>query len=174
MRRTITIISLLALTACHVSEAPETLPPLQLAPPSTSSTTVAPTTTSTTTTTTVAPTTTVDPVVVAYQERVNEMTANYPKCAEWLPLFLEAGAPLEDWPTWSKVVWTESRCQPQAINPSGNCLGLTQIFYTVHKEWLTQMGWDRDDLLDPVVNITFAVMLQSSSGWSPWAYLNLP
>lgn len=127
-----------------------------------------------TTTTTEVTTTTIDPVAVAYQEQINNYATIYPRCAEWLPLLLEVGGDLEDWKTWSQVLWTESRCIPTALSPSGDCVGLTQIYYKVHSKWLTDLGISRDDLFDPATNLRFAVMLQDSSGWSPWAYLNKP
>lgn len=124
------------------------------------------------TTTTEVTTTTIDPMVIAYQEQVNNYATIYPRCAEWLPLLLEVGGDLEDWGTWSQVLWTESRCIPTADN--GDCVGLTQIYYKVHSKWLTDLGISRDALYDPATNLRFAVMLQDSSGWSPWAYLNKP
>jgi ABC-type transport system substrate-binding protein len=169
LRRTIIIMSMLAMSSCGVTAAPATtFAPLPLQPPSTPATT----TTTTTTTTTVAPTTTIDPLVIAYQEAVTNAAVIYPRCAEWLPLLLEVGGQLEDWPVWSRVIWTESRCQPTADN--GACVGLTQIYYDVHHKWLGDMGIDRNGLLEPAKNLRFAVALQASSGWSPWAYLNMP
>lgn len=169
MRRII-IISLLALASCSPKASePTALPPLSLAAPSTSST-LPPTTTSTTTT--VAPTTTVDPLIAVVDEMIANQAIIYPRCAEWLPLLLEVGGRLENWGTWSTVLWTESRCQPTADN--GACVGLTQIYYEVHKAWLADMGIDRAGLLDARNNLRFAVALQASSGWSPWAYLNKP
>lgn len=128
----------------------------------------------TSTTTTSTTTTTIDPMVIAYQEQITNYATIYPRCAEWLPLLLEVGGRLEDWKTWSQVLWTESRCIPNVKSQSGDCIGLTQIYYKVHSQWLTDLGITRDGLFDPETNLRFAVMLQSSSGWSPWAYLNKP
>jgi len=110
-------------------------------------------------------------MAVAFQEAVDNMAVIYPMCAEWLPLLLQVGGKLEDWPTWSRVLGVETgrTCNPKADN--GACVGLTQIYYEVHKKWLNDLGYTRDDLYDPEVNLRFAVMLQASSGWSPWAYL---
>lgn len=111
-------------------------------------------------------------MIAVVEDLVATQATIYPRCAEYLPLLLEVGGRLEDWPIWSRVLWTESRCQPEADN--GACVGLTQIYYEVHKKWLGDMGIDRAGLLDPRNNLRFAVALQASSGWSPWAYLNLP
>lgn len=176
---TATLLTTTYVASHHSKEA--TSPP----PTTTTTTTQAPletTTTSTTTTTTAAPettTTTLSPEVIGFleeaaarQAEVDMMAIAHPQCAEWLPTLLEVGGRLEDWPTWSRVIWTESRCVPTADN--GACVGLTQIYYEVHKVWLSEMGIDRQGLKDPVNNLRFAVALQASSGWSPWAYLRMP
>jgi hypothetical protein len=108
----------------------------------------------------------------AWQAQIDVMTAEHPRCAEWLPLLLEVGGKIEDWPTWSRVLWTESRCI-DGLEGNGS-IGLAQIQWSVHKEWALQMGITRDMMLTARPNLTFAVRLQQASGWSPWRYLNLP
>lgn len=124
-------------------------------------------------------TTTLSPEAVAYletaaawQAQIDLMTAEHPRCAEWLPLLLEVGGKIEDWPIWSRVLWTESRCI-DGLEGNGS-IGLAQIQWSVHKEWALQMGITRDMMLTARPNLTFAVRLQEASGWSPWRYLNLP
>ena len=115
-------------------------------------------------TTTVPPatTTTINPIV-------ETMGIMYPRCAEWIPLLLEVGGDINDWPTWSTVLWVESRCI-DGLDNNGS-VGLAQIQWNVHKEWALQMGIDRDMMKIARHNLTFAVALQKSSGWRPWAYL---
>lgn len=155
------LLPLLLLVGCGSAAIPE-LPPL---PPITVSIapveTIAPVTT---TTTTVPPTTTttIDPIV-------ETMGIMYPRCAEWLPLLLEVGGNIDDWPTWSIVLWTESRCI-DGLDNNGS-VGLAQTQWNVHKDWALQMGIDRDMMKIARYNLTFAVALQQSSGWRPWAYL---
>jgi len=152
----------------------ETLPPLQLAPVVSQAPLNAhealQADLATTTTTTEAPLVS-DPL-----DYIDESRAMYGKCGEWYDTIIAVGGRAEDWPTWSKVLWTESRCLPApGKNPAtADCIGLTQIFFRVHEAWLSDFGFGREDLLDPVKNLTFAVALQKSSGWSPWAYLNKP
>lgn len=155
----------------------ETLPPLQLAPATTEPVILnahealqedLATTTTTTTTTTEAP------LVLDPLDYIDESRAMYGDCGEWHDTVIAVGGREEDWPTWSRVIHTESRCLPQPGSASADCIGLTQIFFKVHQAWLAEFGFGREDLLDPVKNLTFAVALQKSSGWSPWAYLNKP
>jgi hypothetical protein len=110
---------------------------------------------------------------------IDESRAMHGKCGEWYDTLIAVGGRAEDWPIWSRVLWTESRCLPapnktREASAAADCIGLTQIFFRVHQAWLSEFGFGREDLLDPVKNLTFAVALQKSSGWSPWAYLNMP
>ena len=156
------LLPLLLLIGCGSAAIPE-LPPL---PPVTVSIapveTIAPVTTTTTTTVPPTTTTTIDPIV-------ETMGIMYPRCAEWLPLLLEVGGDIDDWPTWSTVLWVESRCI-DGLDNNGS-VGLAQIQWNIHKEWALQMGIDRDMMKIARHNLTFAVALQKSSGWRPWAYL---
>ena len=156
----------------------ETLPVLQLAPvtsqaPLNAHEALQADLATTTTTTTEAPLVS-DPL-----DYIDESRAMYGNCGEWYETLIAVGGRAEDWPTWSRVLWTESRCLPapnktREASAAADCIGLTQIFFRVHEAWLSEFGFGREDLLDPVKNLTFAVALQKSSGWSPWAYLNMP
>jgi hypothetical protein len=124
-------------------------------------------------------TTTEVPLVSDPLDYIDESRAMYGKCGEWYETLIAVGGRAEDWPIWSRVLWTESRCLPapnktREASAAADCIGLTQIFFRVHQAWLSEFGFGREDLLDPVKNLTFAVALQKSSGWSPWAYLNMP
>ena len=119
-------------------------------------------------------TTTEAPLVSDPLDFIDESRAMYGKCGEWHDTIIAVGGRAEDWPIWSRVLWTESRCLPAPGPATSDCIGLTQIFFRVHEAWLSEFGFGREDLLDPVKNLTFAVALQKSSGWSPWAYLNMP
>ena len=94
-------------------------------------------------------------------------------CQEWAPLALEVGWPADQLPTLLRVIWRESRCQPDALR-AGADHGLTQI-NQIHTEWLATMGLTLDDMLDPEENLRFAYRLWSSReergqcGWTPWS-----
>lgn len=68
-----------------------------------------------------------------------------------------------------RVARRESNLQPAAHNSC--CYGLFQIYWSVHKGWLTAMGiTSADQLLDPRSNATAGLALyQRSGGWGPWA-----
>jgi len=174
--KAITIICVMSSCGSTMKVSTETLPPLQLAPATTQPTLNAHEAlqadladiTTTTTTTTEAPLVS-DPL-----DFIDESRAMYGDCGEWHDTVIAVGGREEDWPTWSRVIHTESRCIPAPGSAQADCIGLTQIFFRVHEAWLSEFGFGREDLLDPVKNLTFAVALQKSSGWSPWAYLNMP
>jgi hypothetical protein len=174
--KAILIVCVMSSCGTTMKEATETLPTLQLAPVTTQPVILnahealqadLATTTTTTTTTEV-------PLVSDPLDYIDESRAMYGQCGEWHDTVIAVGGREEDWPTWSRVIFTESRCLPQPGSASADCIGLTQIFFRVHEAWLAEFGFGREDLLDPVKNLTFAVALQKSSGWSPWAYLNMP
>jgi len=165
------LIPLLLLAGCAVNSTTE---PIQLTP---LPTTVVPSTVVITTPVTTQPLLTADQIayleaVAAQQAQIDVMAAYHPRCAEWLPLLLEVGGRIEDWPIWSRVLWTESRCI-DGLEGNGS-IGLAQIQWSVHKEWALQMVITRGMMLEARSNLTFAVRLQQASGWSPWRYLNLP
>lgn len=126
----------------------------QTVPTTTTSSTTTSTTSTTSTTTTTVPVTTT--------------TIKPGKCGEWYSLAMEIGWPEEEWETLSKVMYRESRCQPDAWN--GHDAGLMQI-NQIHKVWLSDFGWTHpDSMFDPRNNLTFALYLWRASGWSPWRF----
>lgn len=159
------LLPLLLLVGCSAAGTVE-LPTLPALPPVTVSVAPVQTTVAVTTTTTTIPattTTTIDPII-------ETMGIMYPRCAEWLPLLLQVGGNIDDWPIWSRILWVESRCI-DGLDNNGS-VGLAQVQWNVHKLWATDMGITRDMMKIAEHNLTFAVALQKSSGWKPWAYLN--
>lgn len=165
------LLPLLLLAGCATNTAdPVELTPL---PSAASQSTVVITAPVSTTTTTLSPEAVAYlETLAAWQAQIDVMISEHPRCAEWLPLLLEVGGKIEDWPIWSRVLWVESRCI-DGLEGNGS-IGLAQIQWSVHKEWALQMGITRDMMLTARPNLTFAVRLQQASGWSPWRYLNLP
>jgi hypothetical protein len=111
----------------------------------------------------------------------------YGKCGEYYNLAIQAGWPTSQWPTLSKVMYRESRCNTMSFNrsdPNGGSRGLIQINgYWCKKSRWSNNGWlqDRsilrtcDDLFDPLTNLKAGwAMWQYSQtangcGWRPWA-----
>jgi hypothetical protein len=67
-----------------------------------------------------------------------------------------------------QVAWRESNFIPTAKNFC--CYGVFQIYWSVHKGWLSGMGvTSAEQLYDPTVNARAALVLyQRSGGWGPW------
>lgn len=97
------------------------------------------------------------------------------ECAEWYPLALQVGWPVEEWPNVAKIMWRESRCRPEAHNgtdPNGGSFGLMQInaYWCKPSRW-TEVGWLQDrnildtchDLYQPetVLRASLAIYLYS-------------
>lgn len=111
----------------------------------------------------------------------------YGRCGEYRNLAIQAGWPESQWPTLSKVMYRESRCNTTSFNrsdPNGGSRGLIQINgYWCRKSRWSANGWlqDRfilqncDDLFDPLTNLKAGwAMWQYSQtangcGWRPWA-----
>lgn len=123
---------------------------------------------STTTTTTI--------VVAPYRSRSPEWI-----CPQWHQTALDAGWPQEQLSKLSYVMYRESRCNPESHNPddpNGGSNGLVQInqFWCKPSRywpdgWLQAQGvlTSCDQLYDPTINLTAALVIWYNSGWSPWA-----
>ena len=90
------------------------------------------------------------------------------QCREWLPLAVRVGWPVEELPMLDRVIWRESRCQPDAWN--GHDAGLMQI-NQIHTEFVAVMGWSwPEDMFQAEANLRFALKLWQGSGWEPWGF----
>lgn len=74
------------------------------------------------------------------------------------------------------IVWRESRYQADADN-GWCCVGLFQIYWTIHRVWLGSEGvTSREQLLDAEINTRAALALyerslaQRGDGWHPWCF----
>lgn len=97
-------------------------------------------------------------------------------CAEWAPLALSVGWPIEELPNLLDEMWQESRCIniiPGDARWNGGDHGLMQI-NTVWKDEVERLfgSWDRID--DPEVNLAMALEIwrwhdaNRDCGWGPW------
>jgi len=92
-----------------------------------------------------------------------ELTAGR-SCAQWFDLAVEQGWPLEQWPTMARVMWGESRCDPDAYNRSG-ATGLMQVM----PMWADDCGGAPADLYDPAFNLACALHVHEAQGWTAWS-----
>lgn len=144
-------------------------------PPTTVATTVAPATTASPATTT-APTATDAPAGTDAPTTTAPTTTAAPAPAPQ-PSYTVAEVQAlirETWPADEvdkalDVAWRESNYQATADN-GWCCVGVFQLYWTVHQDWLDDYGINtRDDLKDARKNIAAAYALyQSSGGWGPW------
>jgi hypothetical protein len=90
------------------------------------------------------------------------------QCPQWWPLAAAVGFPLEELPQLDRIIWRESRCQPDAFN--GHDAGLTQI-NQIHREFVAVMGWTwPQDMFEPEPALRFTLKLWQGSGWRPWGF----
>jgi hypothetical protein len=70
------------------------------------------------------------------------------------------------------VAQRESKLRPNVVGGSNDCcMGLFQIFYSVHRSWLKNLGvTEPAQLLDPRVNAeaAFALFKRNGNSWKPW------
>lgn len=119
---------------------------------------------------------------------VEALRATYGRCGEWYDLAVSIGWPAEEWPTLSKVLYRESRCNIDSWNrtdPSSGSRGLMQIngYWCRPSKW-SQAGWLQDrgilttceDLFQPEPNLRAGLAIwlygeqKHGCGWrGPWA-----
>jgi len=111
------------------------------------------------------------------------------ECAHLWPVAQQAGWTLDLWPELNRIMWRESRCQPQAhnttLNKDGSAdLGLMQIN---DRSWCMKNRWNPDgylqklgiisyceELFTPYANLVAAKALydyskeRGASGFQPW------
>ena len=130
-----------------------------------------------------APSTSEADTVQAYSEVAVTTTTSTPavsvgwsgKCTEWWSTALAMGWPEELLPTLGKIMWAESRCQPDAHNRSSDDIGVTQINWDYHQRRVQGLGYSRNDLFVPAVNLMIAYDIYQDAlrstpgcGWWPW------
>lgn len=100
-------------------------------------------------------------------------------CVEWLPVALRAGWAVEDVPRLLRIMFRESRCQPDACSKSDSgrvCRdwGLMQINDYSWKSTVRGLGLEMEQMWDPFWNLWFARWLfdysvgRGGDGWVPW------
>ncbi len=67
-----------------------------------------------------------------------------------------------------EIARRESNLVPTAKNSC--CYGLFQVYWSVHRSWLSGLGiTSADQLYDPATNARAALTLyQRAGGWGPW------
>jgi hypothetical protein len=129
-------------------------------------------------------TTTTEPravVTTGSVEWVTTTTVAWPDglCNEWFVTAHAVGWPRDLLPIIGEIMWHESRCDPSV---TGNgAYGLTQLQWSAHSHWITDLGFTRGELHEPATNLALAWHLYQKAdtdpnyrcGLSPW-YMSTP
>jgi hypothetical protein len=111
----------------------------------------------------------VDPVAaLAFAEQVRveeEAAAAHGRCGEWHDLAIQVGWTEEQWPTVDRIMFRESRCDPNAYHPKYGASGLMQVL----ARYTDDCGGNPGDLFDPAFNLTCSLWILGEQGWSAWS-----
>ncbi len=104
-------------------------------------------------------------------------------CLQWVVTALQAGWQPDELPRLMRIMYRESRCQPDACGETDSphirkCRdwGLMQINDYSWKRIIREMGWHIEDMWVPLENLRFARWLfeysldRNGDGWHPWRY----
>ena len=93
------------------------------------------------------------------------------RCPQWRETALAAGWSEAEWPTLSRIIYAESGCDPSAHNLNvvgdyGRAAGLAQVMDGL---WPSQCGITPDQLFDPFLNLSCALLIYRLQSWDAWA-----
>lgn len=96
------------------------------------------------------------------------------KCPEWWDTALAMGWPADTLPTLDRIMWNESRCTPDVVSSTKD-YGLAQINWKAHSATVEALGYNREALLVPAVNLLVARIVYQQAldagrqcGFQPW------
>lgn len=92
------------------------------------------------------------------------------RCPQWEAMALSAGWTAEQWPTVSRLMYAESLCNPNALNPRGHgelghAAGLMQVMDLL---WASECDIWPSEMYDPYSNLKCALYVFSLQGWEAW------
>lgn len=130
--------------------------------------------TSTTTTTTEAPRTALTVAVTTMPSTTVYLpVADGAKCPAWWDTAVSMGWPAELLPTLDRVMWNESRCQPDATNGADH--GLVQVNWATWQHLVKGLGYTKQSLYVPAINLLVGRLIYQAAvdanyrcPWSPW------
>ena len=92
---------------------------------------------------------------------------------------MSAGFTPADWPTLDRIIWRESRCQPDAsnIDADDDSHGLMQLNLKAHQKWIGPIvQWNYALLYNGELNLFLARILADKAEaaygckWQPWGF----
>lgn len=108
--------------------------------------------------------------IVCAPVRVHAAT---PGCPQWRATALEAGWSEQEWPRLERIIWRESRCNPDAFNGRrrDRSIGLVQVNVKgrllAHRRAVCGID-EPAELFDPYTNLACAEAIHEQAGWQPW------
>jgi hypothetical protein len=103
-------------------------------------------------------------LIVALQSR-RDYDATLP--CPWSPLIVRTFPDDAQWAV--ATAWRESRCQPDAANPSSSARGLFQLLQSYHAWRYLAVGCGPGDWADAHCAVAAARHLYNDAGRRPWA-----
>lgn len=94
-------------------------------------------------------------------------------CPQAVNIAASVGWEVEDLATIDKIMWAESRCYTDIVSSTGD-YGLFQLNWSANNRWLSNAGYDRNNLLVSSNNARAALMLahyaeiQYGCKFQPW------
>ena len=108
-----------------------------------------------------------DAAALAYEAERAADTAGRP-CPEWYDLARSAGFTGAQWrEPLSRILFRESRCDPNADNPTSTASGAAQIVVGTWRASCPDMPWSMR--YDAETNLACAYQVWLRGGWSHWA-----
>jgi hypothetical protein len=105
---------------------------------------------------------------------VSDTDAEGPRlCGEWWPTARSMGWPEELLPTLDRVMWNESRCQPDVVSATGDH-GLVQVNWSTWAPLVESLGYGKQHLYTPAVNLLIGRLIYQAAldagwcGFDPW------
>ena len=111
-----------------------------------------------------------DPLEMPTEAAEYQRNIDTAKCEQWFGHALAMGWKIDDLPVLDEVMWRESRCDPTQVSDTGDH-GLTQVNWRTWAPLVLELGYTKEDLQHPAVNLLIARQIYEDAdrrGWCPW------
>jgi len=111
-----------------------------------------------------------DPLEMPTEAAEYQRNIDTAKCEQWFGHALAMGWEIDDLPVLDEVMWRESRCDPTQVSDTGDH-GLTQVNWRTWAPLVLELGYTKEDLQHPAVNLLIARQIYEDAdrrGWCPW------
>lgn len=111
-----------------------------------------------------------DPLEMPTEAAEYQRDIDTAKCEQWFGHALAMGWEIDDLLVLDEVMWRESRCDPTQVSDTGDH-GLTQVNWRTWAPLVLELGYTKEDLKHPAVNLLIARQIYEDAdrrGWCPW------